>query len=270
MPNKYKGVGINLRLEYIDEFLIERPDVDFVEIILDNYHSKGPHHRKLEKVREDYGISFHCVGMNIGGVDPINKKYLRKTRELIKRFSPFQVSDHLCFQSLDGISFHDLLPFPLTEEFLESTIKRVTEIQDHLDQQILIENLSYYTEYKESQMSEVDFINTLTSKCDAKILLDLNNIWVNEKNLKISSEVYLEKVNWKSVGEIHLAGAEKFGDIYVDTHGSEVDSEVLELCSRNKDKIKNIPVVYERDNNLPKLDELLKQRDIIKEVIYEK
>jgi uncharacterized protein (UPF0276 family) len=270
MSNRVKGVGINLRLDYINQFLELRPKVDFVEVILDNYHSLGPHHKKLEKVRSDYDVSFHCTGMNLGGVDELNLEYLNKTRELIRIFSPFHVSDHLCFGKLNGVAFHDLLPFPLNNEFLKNVTARVHKVQEVLDKQILVENLSYYTEYESSHMSEVDFLNELSFKTDSKILLDINNIWVNELNLSIDSREFLKTIDWSRVGEIHLAGAEKFGDVYIDTHGSDVSQEVLELTRENKDKIKDIPVVYERDTNLPPFGEIIDQRNRIEEIIYER
>lgn len=267
MSNSIRGVGLNLRLEFIDEFLRTKPDVDFVEVILDNYHSDGPHHKKLEIVRRDYEVSFHCVGMNLAGTDDLNEKYFDKTNELINKFSPFQISDHLCFQAVDGNQLHDLLPFPLTSSFLDSTVSRVEKIQEMLKQEILIENLSYYVEFKNTEMKEYEFINMLTEKTGAKILFDLNNIWVNEKNLKLSANEYIENINWKSVSEIHLAGAEIFDGTYIDTHGEVVSDDVMELVRLNKDKLINLPVIYERDNNIPSLDKILEETTRIREVI---
>lgn len=264
---KVKGVGLNLRLDYIDEFLELKPSVPFIEVILDNWHSEGPHHKKLEKIRQDYEVSFHCVAMNIAGVDPVNSKYLLKTKELMDKFQPFQVSDHLSFQTMNGISFHDLLPFPFTKEVLENVSQRVLEIQENLKTSILIENLSYYTEFKESKMSEFDFLNKLVSKTDSKILFDLNNIWVNEKNLNINTMEYIDEINWDRVAEIHVAGPDIFDGIYVDTHGSNVHDEVIELIKKTAYQLKDLPVVYERDNNLPEFSEVLSEVNRVRGVI---
>ncbi|OUR99659.1 hypothetical protein A9Q84_01150 [Halobacteriovorax marinus] len=265
---KIIGAGLNLRLDYIDEFLELMPEVPFVEVITDNWHSDGPHHKKLEKIRENYPVSFHCVSMNLAGVDPINSKYLLKTKELMDKFQPFQISDHLSFQTMDGVSFHDLLPFPFTDRTLENVSERVLQVQENLKTPILIENLSYYTEYKESHMSELVFLNKLIDKTDALILFDLNNIWVNEKNSIASTVDFVEQINWAKVAEVHVAGPDIFDGLYVDTHGSNVDDEVIELVKRASLYLKNLPVVYERDNNLPPFSEILSEVKKIEGAIH--
>jgi uncharacterized protein (UPF0276 family) len=261
-----RGVGINLRLDYIDEFLEVKPSVPFVEVILDNYHSEGPHHKKLEKVRESYPVSFHCVGMNLGGTESINDFYLRRTKDLIDKFQPFQVSDHLCLQKFDKICFHDLLPFPLNEEGLSNVIERVNYIQDYLDSNLLIENLSYYCEYESSSLKEYEFLNEVTATTGASILLDLNNVWVNELNLSLSTSDYLENIDWSRVKEAHVAAPEKLNHLYVDTHGDIVQAPVIELMRVYKEKLQEIPVVYERDSNLPNFKEIIDEQIRLKGV----
>ena len=269
MNQKIRGVGINLRLEYIDEFLEASPDIPFVEIILDNYHSDGPHHKKLERVREKYPVSFHCVGMNLGGTDEVNEIYLQKTKELIAKFEPFQISDHLCLQKFDKTCFHDLLPFPLNEESLENVALRVNTIQDFLERPLLIENLSYYCEYKSSSIREYAFLNELTKRTNSNILLDLNNIWVNELNLSLSTEEYLKNIDWTKVKEVHVAAPEKLNDLYVDTHGDIVQGPVLDLMKEYKSELRDIPIVYERDSNLPKFSEIIGEQVRLQELVGE-
>lgn len=265
MSKKMRGVGLNLRLEFIDEFLERSPEVDFVEIIVDNFHSQGPHHEKLLKVRELYDLSFHCVGMNLAGTDELNTSYLSAVKELMNKYEPFLVSDHLCFQKNKNICFHDLLPFPITQERLDHILIRVEKIQEIIERPLLVENLSYYVEYNNSEMSENEFLNELSKKAGSRILLDFNNIWVNEKNLGKSSRSYLENIEWKYVEECHFAGAEKFGELYIDTHGASIDDEVLELAHLYSSKLEQLPLVYERDNNIPTLDELLQERRRVSE-----
>ena len=264
LNNTYSGVGLNLRLEYIDEIIEQKPDIAFLEIIVDNWFSKGAHHKKLEIIRELYPISFHCVGLNIGGTDTLNQNYLKKLSELTKKYSPFQISDHLCFQNHKAYHMHDLLPFPLNNHSLSNTITRVNQIQDSLGQEILIENLSYYVEYKDSCIEEIDFLNRLSHESGCFQLLDLNNIWVNELNLNINTKNYLDKINWKYIKEVHIAGPEKIDGVHIDTHGSFPSEDVIKLLKDNKDHIKNLPLIYERDNNIPSLQTLLKELISIK------
>jgi len=268
MNDKFSGVGINLRLDYIDEFLELKPKLDFVEVIADNWLSDGPHHRKLEKVREDYEVSFHCVGMNLCGSDDLNMSYLQEIKSLIDKFNPFQVSDHLSVQAVDGVYFHDLLPHPFSESIISETSVRIRRVQELLKRQILVENLSYYHQFEESQMSEVDFINSLCEKSDCHILLDLNNIWVNEKNFGLCADSFIQKIDKSRVREIHIAGAEMFDGVYIDTHGSNVNSDVQQLLKRTQLDLSHVPIIYERDNNLPPFADFLAHRKEIESNLY--
>ena len=253
------GVGINLRLEYIDDVLENLPDLPFLEIIVDNWLSLGPHHKKLEKLRSHYDISFHCVGMNLGGVDDLDYSYLKKILELKNKFNPIHISDHACFQTHRGNSHHDLLPLPMNKASLKNISERVLKVQDFMNEAILLENLSYYIEYETSDMTEYDFLNQISFKTDCYFLLDFNNIWVNSKNLKVDLDKYLEEIKWERVKEIHVAGAEKFDDLYIDTHGTGINNEVLKIAKNCKDKLKNLPIIYERDNHIPSLNQLMEE-----------
>lgn len=261
------SIGINLRLDYIDEVLEKLPELCVLEIIADNWLSLGPHHKKLEKLRESYDLSFHCVGMNLGGADDIDYNYLSKIRELKDRYTPLHISDHLCFQSHAGNHHHDLLPFPFNEGNLDNVVSRVDKVQEYFGEQILIENLSYYVEYKESNMSEAEFIAKLCKKTDCNLLLDLNNIWVNSKNINVDVKEHLSLMDWSRVKEIHVAGAELFGNIYVDTHGSAIHKEVMDIVKDNRSLIQSIPVIYERDANLEGLSGMLKEVNSLSEAL---
>lgn len=257
-------MGLNLRLEYIDQILESRPSLPFLEIIIDNWFTNGSHYKKLQEIREIYPISFHCVGLNLGGQSQLDQSYINRVKELAKKFTPFQISDHLCFQNSKTTYFHDLLPIPFNQEALKNTVSRVNEIQNRLETSILIENLSYYIEYTNSTMTEIDFLNGVTDETGSSILLDINNIWVNEINLQHDAEEYLNKVQWDKVKEVHMAGAEYINDIYIDTHGSDIDQNVFNLLHLYKDKIQKLPIVYERDNNIPPLDSSLLQIEKIR------
>jgi uncharacterized protein (UPF0276 family) len=268
LPSFLQGVGVTLRLDHIDAILDTKPKLPYLEIITENWFSDGPHHKKLEKLREDYNILFHCVGMNFGGLDSLDDNYFKKVKELSDKFQPYHISDHLCFQKHNNRYHHDLLPFPFNEESLVNISGRVNKAQELLERTLLIENLSYYVEFSSTDISEVDFINELLNRTNANMLLDLNNIWVNQKNLDLDCKDYLEKINWERVKEVHVAGPEILDGIYIDTHGTEVHEDVLKLIDEQREKLQNLPITYERDNNIPPLDELLNQVQILNERVY--
>lgn len=245
-----QAVGFNLRPEWLDFVIREQPALGCLEIIVDNWLSPGPHHQKLEKVRQDYDLLFHCVGMNLGGEDPLDQKYFDELKSLIKCYEPLHISDHLCFQHHDGHYFHDLLPIPLNEESLIRCQERVEKVFSLLDKPLCIENLSYYVQYDNSTMGEGEFLSHLCKNTGAKVLLDLNNIWVNEQNLGLCYESFMSHLGDELIGEIHLAGPEKVDELYVDTHCGLVRDEVKHRYKQLVQKL-SVPVIYERDHHLP-------------------
>jgi uncharacterized protein (UPF0276 family) len=153
-----KGAGIGLRGQHIPEVIQELPDVPWFEILADNHLAEGgliPH--QLAAVRSSYPITFHCVGMSIAGVDPLDMAYLEKIRSLAKKFEPCWISDHLCFTQYANHQYHDLLPFPYSEESLTHVSERVMQIQDFLGRVLVVENVSTYLQYRDSTMSEAEF-----------------------------------------------------------------------------------------------------------------
>ena len=259
MPIDFQGVGLNLHLDQLDYIQTHKPDLPFIEVIADNWLSDGPHHLKLEKLRQDYQVVFHCVNSNIAGTDPLNRDYFRFLKKLKDKYQPRHISDHLCVQAHKGVYFHDLLPFPLNRENIHHCRNRIEEIQTTLNQNILVENLSYYLEFPESEMNESQFLAELVKESGCSILLDLNNIWVNQQNLGFPMSDYLGELDLEKVQEIHIAGAERFDGLYIDTHGSQVKDEVLEALKRILPHCSNIPVIYERDNHVPSTGDLLEE-----------
>ena len=251
-------LGLNLRLEYIDALLETRPPLSCLEVIAENFFTPGAHHQKLEKLRADYELTLHCLGMNIGGVDSIDTDYLKKIAELRDKFAPRHISDHFSIERHNGICFHDLLPFPFNAESLRNVQARVAYMQDFLQESLVLENLSYYVEFNSSDMTEVEFINAVVQSTGARLLLDLNNLWVNEQNLGHPTQDFLAALDWPQVAQVHLAGAELDDTLHIDTHGADVPPQVLQLLHGCKAKLAPATLlIYERDNNLPPWQMLL-------------
>jgi len=177
------GAGIGLRPQHLDYVLENKPDVNWFEVLTDNYFGPdGEALADLEKIRSDYPITMHSVGMSVGSTDPINWDYVKKIKTLADRFQPAWVSEHLCWTSAHGVNFHDLLPLPYTQETIDHVAGRISEIQNFLGLRLLIENVSSYLSFKESVMSEAEFVAAVAEKADCGILLDVNNIYVSQYN----------------------------------------------------------------------------------------
>jgi uncharacterized protein (UPF0276 family) len=246
------GVGLGLRSQHIDEVLLTQPVVPWFELLTENHLAPGgliP--VQLEAIRSNYPITLHCVGMSLGGTDPVDVEYLHGIKTLIERYQPSLVSDHLCFSQHGQHNYHDLLPLPYNEETLNHFRKRITQIQDILETRILVENVSSYLTYRASTASEAEFISELLSRTDCNLLLDINNIYVNAVNHGFSAREYLNRIPMQRVREIHLAGYEDRGSYLLDAHSNRVSPPVWALYEEVISKYPNIPTLIEWDNDIP-------------------
>jgi hypothetical protein len=256
------GFGLGLRPTHYETILNESPAVDWFEIISENYLIPGgrPLHY-LDRIRERYPMVMHGVSLSIGAQDPLDREYLRQLRALAKRVEPAWISDHLCWTGAHGLNAHDLLPLPYTEEALKHVAARVSEVQDFLGRRILLENVSSYVSYPESEMSEWEFLRELAGRADCLILLDVNNIFVSSVNHEFDPHEYLNGIPVERVWQFHLAGHRNHGDYIIDTHDEPVIDPVWELYAAAVRRFGRVSTMIERDDNIPPLTELLAELD---------
>ena len=219
---------------------------------MDNHTAAGGRiAHELLAIREHYPFTLHCVGLSLGGIDPLDQQYLRTLKQMRQRYEPAWISDHLCFSSLDGTHYHDLLPLPYTEEAVQHIVRRIDQVQDYLGQRLLIENVSSYMTYRHSTLSEAEFIAAVCEEADCSLLLDINNIYVNEFNHGLSGIDYLDTLPLQRVGEIHLGGYEDKGSFLLDAHNNAVSEPVWQLYRQCMQRIPNTPTLIEWDNDIP-------------------
>lgn len=255
----FLGFGLGLRTDHYQTIVDEKPPVDWFEILSENYMVDGGKPLDfLDRIRADYPMVMHGVSMSIGSTDPLNKNYLKQLKALIDRVEPHWVSDHLCWTGVDAHNMHDLLPLPYTEEAIEHVAGRITQIQDFLGRQILVENLSSYVTYKESAMSEWAFFTEIVERADCLILLDINNIYVSAQNHGFDPLDYVKGVPAERVWQHHLAGHtyDKTGQIIIDTHDQPVCNDVWNLYQAVAAHLGPVSTMIERDGNIPTFDEL--------------
>ena len=256
------GVGVGLRFPHYEVFTQKSPEsVRWVEVISENFmgwqnQEIGDAHRTLLKLRRDLPVALHGVSLSVGSVDPVNFEYLRRLKELIEIIQPAIVSDHLCWTGVHGQNLHDLLPIPYTNEALDLICDKIKVVQDFLGQRILIENPSSYLEFNISEMQEWDFLNQLAIRADCGILLDINNVFVSSINHKFDAKMFLESLPVERIGQIHLAGHSRDGDLIIDTHDSPVCQEVWDLFKAFTQKHGKFSAMIERDGKIPSWEEL--------------
>ncbi|WP_292932487.1 DUF692 family multinuclear iron-containing protein [Noviherbaspirillum sp.] len=252
------GFGVGLRAPHYREFLDKRPRVDWLEVHTENYFEAGGWDAHvLQRLREDYPISLHGVGMGIGSARGFSERHLEKVRDLVLRIEPALVSEHLCWGAVDDRHLNDLLPMPLTREALTLICERVDRIQEVLGRQILLENVSTYLRYRDDAMSEAEFLAAVAARTGCGILLDINNLYVNLCNHNEDPIAAMASIAPASVVEMHLAGHLVTPDAVIDHHGDRVADSVWDLYEKAVRRFGRVATLIEWDTDIPALDVLL-------------
>jgi len=256
------GFGLGLRVDHYQAILADNPRIDWFEALTENYLIPGgkPLHY-LMRIRERYPMVLHGVSMSIGSTQPLDYAYLAQLKALAARVEPAWISDHLCWTGIAGRNMHDLLPLPYTEEALANVVERVRTVQDVLGRRILLENVSSYVTYRDSQVSEWEFLREIAQRADCLLLLDVNNIYVSSVNHEFDPLDYLQAIPVDRVQQIHLAGHENHGDYLIDTHDHPVSDPVWELYDAAVRRFGSVSTMIERDDNIPPLEELCSELD---------
>jgi len=267
MRSKSLGFGLGARVEHYEDLLASAPDVEWLEILSENYLVPGgkPLHY-LTRLREHFPLVMHGVSLSIGSTDPLNVDYLHALRELAQSIEPEWISDHLCWTGVERINLHDLMPLPYTEEALKHVVERVKQVQDFLKRQILLENVSSYIDYRCSQMPEWEFLNSIAERADCFILLDVNNVYVSGRNHGFDPATYIKAINPPRVKQLHLAGHDDQGDLIIDTHDESIVNEVWNLLKLTYQHCGMVATMIERDANVPPLTTLLSELDTAREI----
>ncbi len=254
------AAGVGLRAPHVAQVDAERPPVAWFEVHSENYYvDGGPALAALDRIRRDYPLSLHGVGMSLGSTDPLDRIHLAKLKRLVARTEPALVSEHLCWSGVDGRHLNDLLPLPYTEEALAHVCARVAEVQDALGRELLIENVSSYLAYADATIPEWEFVAAVVRRTGCKLLLDVNNIYVNANNHGFDADAYLAAMPADAIAEIHLAGFEARGALLIDTHGAPVAPAVWALYGRALDRFGARPTLIEWDIDIPPLATLLRE-----------
>jgi uncharacterized protein (UPF0276 family) len=256
------SVGVGLKPEYASDIFSGGRRADFFEIHAENYMGAGgPPHDLLRRIRADYPLSIHGVGLSIGGVSPLDRAHLGRLKRLIGLYEPALFSEHLAWSTHEGVFLNDLLPLPYNEVSLAHVCAHVSEVQDALGIRMLLENPSTYVTFGISTMSEVEFLREVAKRTGCGLLLDVNNVHVSSINHGFNAAAYIESFPIQYVGQFHLAGFAEDRDsegaqLLIDDHGRPIADPVWALYRRVLSRGCGAPTLIEWDNNVPEFAEL--------------
>lgn len=252
------GVGLGFRRD-IAKKLIELEDdkPKFIEFAPENWMKMGGYwKKKLDAAADKYPVMCHGLSLSIGSPDDLDFDFLKDLKEFFDIYNPEVYSEHLSYSKCDNAHLYDLLPIPFREDAIDHVSERIKTVQDYLERPIAIENVSYYTPVA-AEMDEATFISEIVKRSGCNLLLDVNNVYVNAFNHNYDAKEFIDSLPLDRVKYIHMAGHEQVSpDTIIDTHGSPIIDPVFDLFEWTINKINPVPILLERDFNIPKLSEL--------------
>jgi uncharacterized protein (UPF0276 family) len=263
------GVGLGLRWEFLEEVL-DGPacDVAFFEVSPENYLGRGGYYPSaLERIAERYPIVTHGLTLSLGAMDDPDPAYMSALKRELGRLDPPWHSDHLCFSSAGERVLHELLPLKFSIENVRRVAERSKRVEGQLERPFAIENITYYVHPGKPEMSELQFLQGVLEASDARLLLDVNNVYVNAQNHGFDPYAFIAGLPLERVVEIHVAGHKTLDTgLLLDTHGQAVADPVLQLLEWTIERVGPVPVLLERDNDVPELSELLAELSVLREL----
>lgn len=251
------GLGVGLRTVHFQHVLERQPDVDWFEIISENFiDSQGRPRHVLDQIAERYPIVMHGISLSIGSTDPLNIPYLHKLKKLAGEINARWISDHLCWTGVAGVNSHDLLPMPLNEQSLAHVIRRINIVQDVIERPLVLENPSSYVTFTDSTMDEWEFITRMSQATDCGLLLDVNNVYVSAFNHDLDPEQFIRGLPHERVVQFHLAGHSNYVTHLIDTHDGHVIDPVWKLYALAHELTGGVSTLLEWDAKIPPFEEL--------------
>ncbi len=263
------GAGVGLRKNFFKDIFQTKARIGWLEIVPENFMNFGgyPLHI-LDECAKRWPIVTHGVNLSIGSTDPLNEDYVYKLKTLLDRIKAPWYSDHLCFTSVGGNYFHDLIALPFSFEAADHVVKRVGQLKKKINRPFLLENPSYYVKMPGGQMGEAEFINKVLEDADCGLMLDVNNVYVNSRNHGYDAHEFIRRLPLHRVAQIHMAGHKDNGETLVDTHEGPIVDPVWKLYEFTLEQLERpVSTLIEWDTNVPPLEEVLKEAEIADKIL---
>jgi uncharacterized protein (UPF0276 family) len=265
------GVGVSFKPEHLPQILASRDLRLFFEVHAENYMGAGGRpHQGLRSLRREHSLSVHGVGMSLGAPGRLDREHLQRFCKVVDLYEPTFISEHLAWSTHEGTYFSDLLPLPYTHEVLARVVDHVDEMQVAVGRQILLENPATYVSFKQSTLSEAEFIGEVVKRSGCGLLLDINNVCVSSFNHGYGAQEYLDELPLGRVGELHLAGHVERGEgaelLLLDSHDCPVARTVWQLYEQVVSIIGPVPTLIEWDSDIPSWEILAQQAETARSI----
>ena len=267
--SQMKYVGIGFRRDIAQDIIDLEPEKrpSFIEVAPENWMNMGGYWKSIfDQAAEQYQINCHGLSLSIGSPDELNKSFVHEVKDFIDQYNISIYSEHLSYSQCDNAHLYDLLPIPFRKDALDHIVDRIKIVQDIIGKPITLENVSYYTPLA-AEMGEAEFISEIIERSGCNMLLDVNNVYVNAFNHQYDAQTFIKNLPLDKVTYIHMAGHKKVSeDLIIDTHGSPIIHPVFDLFEWTIQYLKPMPVLLERDFNIPELPELLEEANDLESI----
>ena len=260
------NIGIGFRRDIADELIqLSANDISFIEVAPENWMQIGGYwKKKLKEATEKHALNCHSLSLSIGSPDALDIDFLKQLKLFLEEYNVNIYSAHLSYSKCDNAHLYDLMPIPFREDAVKHIVSKIKQAQDILERKIAFENVSYYTPVA-AEMDEATFISSILNEADCNLLLDVNNCYVNGFNHNYNPKEFISKLPLNRVAYMHIAGHTKVDEeTIIDTHGEPVINEVFDLFEWVVPKLNAVPVLLERDFNIPEINELMEEVNQLK------
>lgn len=268
---RISGIGLGFRREMAQQLIdLESGAPDFIEFAPENWIGMGGHWGKvLKAASERYPVVCHGLSLSIGSPDDLDWDFLKKLKGFLDAHDVRIYSEHLSYSKCDNAHLYDLLPIPFRPDAIAHIVQRIKQVQDYLERPIALENVSYYTPVG-AEMTEATFISSIVEDSGCQLLLDVNNVYVNAFNHRYNAQEFIRAMPLDQVAYVHMAGHEQIApDLIIDTHGQDIIDPVYDLFRWTAPKLHPVPVLLERDFNIPEMGRLVEEMDELRSITHQ-
>lgn len=180
----------------------------------------------------------HSVGMPLGGTRRPNSNQLALVRAAAETLDSPWISEHLSVAGTPHRAAGFLLPPLQTEEGVAAAAANIRTFNDGVGRPVAVETGTAYIRRKPFEMRDGAFLARVVREADCGILLDIHNIFCNERNGRILIDDFIADIPLDRVWEVHLAGGGEMDGFYLDAHSGPMAGDIR---ARAEEVIRHLP-----------------------------
>lgn len=260
-------IGLGWRPELAWDIQQYLDHIDVIEVIADNWFKKSKREVKaLASLNAEIPVVLHGVGMGLASSWPVPVQKLEAMARLVEIVQPEVWSEHLAFVRAGGIEIGHLCAPPRTAETIAGALENIALAERIVGSRPWLENIASLIEPPASTMNEAEWVGAIVEQADAKLVLDLHNLYANAVNRGQDPLQLLESLPLQRVAGVHLSGGKivfapnSTVPRLLDDHLHDPPDAVYELLSALAQRApQTLMVTIERDGDYPPISLLLEQ-----------